>query len=190
MSKPKDTLKALKTLLGMEVKLEQMKLENGTVIEADSFEVEQPVFIITEDEKVPLPVGEYELEDGKILVIAEEGIISEIKEEIEEEVEEEMKEEMGYATKEELAEVKKMVEDIKAMLEPKEEMAANEPEELEEQPTELSEVPQEVQEQLDEPAVEAIKHNPDAQTVEREIVKFGQNRPKNILDNIYAKLNN
>jgi hypothetical protein len=64
-----------------------MTLENGTVLEAESFEAGQEVFILTDDEKVALPVGEYELEDGMILVVAEEGLIAEIKEAVEEEVE-------------------------------------------------------------------------------------------------------
>ena len=133
ISKIKDVLN-----LSEEVKLEQQALENGTVLEAEAFEAGNEVFIVTEDEKVAVPVGEYELEDGKILVVAEEGLIAEIKEAgaeeaPEEEVEatedvvlEEEKEEMGYATKEELAEVKSMIEEIKAMLEPKEDLSADE----------------------------------------------------------------
>lgn len=81
-----NVLNQIKQLLGMEVKLEQMKLADGmTVIEADSFDPEMAVVIVTEDEqKIPLPVGEYELEDGRILVVAVEGIIAEIKEKEEE----------------------------------------------------------------------------------------------------------
>lgn len=77
-----NVINQIKQLLGMEVKLEQMMLADGmTVIEADSFEAEMAVVIVTEDEqKIPLPVGEYELEDGRILVVAVEGVIAEIKE--------------------------------------------------------------------------------------------------------------
>jgi hypothetical protein len=77
-----NVLTQIKQLLGMEVKLEMMKLADGmTMIEADSFDPEMAVVIVTEDEqKIPLPVGEYELEDGRILVVAVEGIIAEIKE--------------------------------------------------------------------------------------------------------------
>ena len=80
-------LNKVRTLLGMEVKLEQMKLADGvTVIEAESFEPEMEVFVVTEDEqKIPLPVGEYEMEDGRILVIENEGIVKEVKEKMEEE---------------------------------------------------------------------------------------------------------
>ena len=82
-------LNKVRELLGMEVKLEQMKLGDGvTVIEAETFEAGSEVFVVTEDEqKIPVPVGEYELEDGRILVVVEEGVISEVKEK-EEEVEE------------------------------------------------------------------------------------------------------
>ena len=72
----------IKTLLGMEVKLETMKLSDGvTVLEAEMFEAGNEVFVVTEDEqKIALPIGEYEMEDARILVVIEEGVISEIKE--------------------------------------------------------------------------------------------------------------
>jgi len=75
-------LEKIKALLSNEVKLEQMLMGDGvTKIEADTFEAGKEVFVVTEDEqKIAVPVGEYELEDGRILVIVEEGIISEIKE--------------------------------------------------------------------------------------------------------------
>lgn len=84
-------LNKVRVLLGMEVKLETMKLADGvTVIEAESFEPEMEVFVVTEDDqKIPVPVGEYEMEDGRILVVEVEGIVKEVKEK-EEEVEEEV----------------------------------------------------------------------------------------------------
>jgi hypothetical protein len=202
ISKIKDVLN-----LSEEVKLEQQALENGTVLEAEAFEAGNEVFIVTEDEKVAVPVGEYELEDGKILVVAEEGLIAEIKEAGAEEapeeeveatkdvvLEEEEKEEMGYATKEELAEVKSMVEEIKAMLEPKEDLSADElgnlvTEELcKHEKVELSEVPEEVQAELNEPAAEPIKANPE---VKENLSKFSisQNRRMSTLDRVMAKFN-
>jgi len=191
--------------LSESVKLEQLKLENGTVLEADELKSGEEIFILTEDEKVALPVGEYELEDGRILSIKEEGIISELKEEKEEEEmpeeeEKEEKEEMGYATKEELAEVKKMVEEIKAMLDPKEEkeekeeMSADElgnlmTEELaKHEKTELSEVPEEVQDELNQPAAEPIKANPEVQT--KQNFKFATKRKLSTLDRVMNKIIN
>lgn len=87
--RPTEMLNKITSLLGTQVQLEEMKLENGATIEADSFAGGENVFIVTEDEKVPLPVGDYTLEDGKILVVSEEGVISEIKETMEEESKEE-----------------------------------------------------------------------------------------------------
>lgn len=116
-----NVLTQIKQLLGMEVKLEQMKLADGmTVIEADSFEPEMSVVIVTEDDqRIALPVGEYELEDGRILVVAVEGIIAEVKEKQEEAPEVEIEVEQPEAevpveaeVTPEVANPKKMVESI------------------------------------------------------------------------------
>lgn len=205
--KSNNVIEKIKDVLNLneEVKLEQAKLDNGTVIEADAFESGNEVFIVTEDEKVALPIGEYALEDGKILVVAEEGLISEIKdaeaeEETEEEVEEveakeEEKEEMGYATKEELAEVKDMIEEIKAMLEPKEDLSSDDlgnllTEELaKHEKVELNEIPVEVQAELNEPSAEPIVSNPE---VHKTISKFSvsKNRKSTTIDRVMERLNN
>jgi membrane-associated HD superfamily phosphohydrolase len=198
--KSNNVIEKIKDVLNLneEVKLEQQALDNGTVLEADAFEADNEVFIVTEDERVALPVGEYQLEDGRILVVAEEGIISEVKEAGEEEVEEveaeeEEKEEMAYATKEELAEVKEMIEEIKAMLEPKEDLSSEDlgnliTEELSKH--ELSEVPQEVQEELNEPAAEPIMANPEADSTNKPSFKFAQNRKPSTLDRVLNKIIN
>jgi len=177
-----DMISKIKEVVGLseEVKLEQQTLENGTVLEAEAFEAGNEIFIVTEDEKVAVPVGEYEMEDGRILVVAEEGLIAEIKTGEEEEVEEveaKEEEEMGYATKEELAEVKQMIEEIKAMLEPKEEMS----EEVKE------EVVEEVKEELS--AVKPIKHNPEASTPQKKQVQFAKGQFNTTLDRVLSKLN-
>ena len=198
--KSNNVIEKIKDVLNLteEVKLEQQALENGTVLEADSFEADNEVFIVTEDERVAVPVGEYQLEDGRILVVAEEGIISEVKEAGEEEVEEveaeeEEKKEMAYATKEELAEVKEMIEEIKAMLEPKEDLSSEDlgnliTEELSKH--ELSEVPQEVQEELNEPAAEPIMANPEADSTNKPSFKFAQNRKPSTFDRVLNKIIN
>lgn len=123
-----------------EVKVEMatMKLAGGVVVEAESFEAGENVFLLGEDdEKVAAPVGEHELEDGRILVIVEEGVIAEIREAGTEEVAEEVveeeestemaQEEMAYVTKEEFgAAIDELKEMIAAMLPKEEEMAAEE----------------------------------------------------------------
>lgn len=87
--KEKTILNKVKALLGLEVKLEQMKLADGvTVIQADMFEPEAEVMIVTADEQmIPLPIGEYELEDGRMLIVTVEGVIAEVKEKVIEEEE-------------------------------------------------------------------------------------------------------
>jgi hypothetical protein len=122
------------------------------------------------------------MEDGKILVVSEEGLIGEIKsaeqeeEEVEasEEVELEEEVEAKYATKEELAEVKSLVEEIKTMIENKEEM---------------SEVEEQVKAELSEtPATEAITHNPEPK--KQVNLKFAQNRKQGTIDRVMQKLIN
>lgn len=129
--KAQETLNLIREKLGLskEEKLElaTMQLENGTTLEAEAFEAGNEVFVVTEDERVPLPVGEYEMGDDKILVVSEEGLIAEIKSE---EAEEELAEESEFASKSELAEVKSMISELKEAIEamkPKEEMSKQEP---------------------------------------------------------------
>ena len=183
-------LNEIKTLLNIEVKLEEQKLENGTVVSAEAFEKGKEIFIVTDDEKVAMPVGEYILEDGRLLVVEAEGVIADVrevsdevpaKEEETEDLEEEVKEEMSYATKEELAEVKTMVEEIKAMLEPKEEISEEVKEEFTEEVTEV------VKEELS--AVKPIKHNPEASTPQKKQVQFAKGQFNTTLDRVLSKLN-
>lgn len=173
------------------VELATAKLDNGTVLEAEAFEAGKEIFIVTEDDKVALPVGDYTMEDGKMLVVAEEGIIAEIKDLDEEEAPAEKEveaeeEEMGYVTKEELAEA---VSEIKAMIDElkKEEMSEEVAKEAE---VELSEeLPKEVKEELSEPAAEPIAHNPE-QKNNNIGFKFAKNRKPSTFDKVLSKINN
>lgn len=163
------------------VELATMQLENGTTVESEAFETGNEIFIVTEDEKVALPVGEYTLEDGLKLTIEQEGIIASIGEAEVEEVEAAA----DYATKEELAEVRKAVEDIVTMIEElgygkkDEEMASEEvKEELSEEPTKeiLSEV-------------EKVKHNPESE--EKTQLNIPSNsKPMNTLDRVMQTISN
>jgi len=202
-----EMLNQIKSVLGVElsteekIELAQAKLENGTVLEAESFESGQEVFILTDDEKVALPIGEYEMEDGKILVIAEDGIISEIKEggeeevveeeEEVEEVEEELKKEDKYATKQELAEIKSMVEEIKELMkEGKKEEMQKEEELMSHKLTELAcQEDEALKEELSKPASEPIKHSPEAKEELNKVV-YSQKRNLTTKDIVYSKIAN
>ena len=50
--KSTEMLNQIKTLLNIEVKLEEQKLENGTRVEAESFEKGKEIFILTETKKI------------------------------------------------------------------------------------------------------------------------------------------
>ena len=183
----------IKALLGMEVKLETMKLENGTEIEAEAFEAENEVFIVSEEEKVALPIGEYELEDGKILVVVEEGIISEIKEK-EEETEEEVEAEVEVEEEEEMqaetATPKKVVESVsKETHFAKIEEMQKEIDALKlslESKEEVEEVKEEVELSAEE--VAPIKHNPEADAAKKDTFLYSQKAPKTTKSVIYNKL--
>jgi len=197
--KATEMLNKVKDLLGVElqeeVKLEQMKLENGTVIEAEAFEKDNEVFIVTEDERVPVPNGEYQLEDGKILVVNE-GIISDIKEmeeEVEEEEatseEEEMKEEV-YASKDEVSELKAIIEDLKAKLELKDQEVAEEIGlAMTTMLSEQEKVEEAVKEELSQPAAEPIKHNPEGE-VKKENHLYAQKRRLSTRDRVLERIVN
>jgi len=111
----KEIVKKICVALNIEVKLEQMKLNDGvTVIEADSFEANNEVFIVEYDQRIPLPVGEYVVENGMLLIVTQEGVIAEIKEQ-EEPAEEEAPEEEMKKDEEKMIEksaVKKTVESM------------------------------------------------------------------------------
>ena len=185
----------IKTLLGMEVKLEQMKLMDGvTVLEADMFEAGNEIFVVTEDEqKIPVPVGEYEMEDGRMLIVVEEGIISEIKEkeeeeeevEVEEPIEEEVKKEQEMETAKSAP--KKVVESvIKESFFSEIEALKKENETLKAELSKLNEVKENEVELSEE--VKPISFNPENEN-KVESIKFASKRPRTIMDSVLNKLN-
>ena len=182
----------IKTLLGMEVKLETMKLMDGiTIFEADAFEMDKEVFIVTEDEqKIPVPIGEYELEDGRILVVEVEGIILEIKEVA---TEEEVVEEAPVVEEEVEAQAtptaKKTVESIvKETFFAEIEKLTNENIELKAKLENLSKVNEVTTEVTELTDVKPISFNPE-NTNEVEHFQYGSKRPRTIMDSILEKIN-
>lgn len=179
-----------------EVKFEQMTLENGAVLEAEAFEAGNEVFVVSGEDRVPAPVGEHTLEDGRVLVVAEEGVIAEIKEaaaaeeeasveiEVEASAEEAATELAEMPVQEEapavaaivekvLEEIAMMREEMKAM---REEMGGYAKKE------EMSAIKAELSA---EPAAKPIKHNPETKQANK--VEF--KRPAKSLDRVLARLN-
>jgi hypothetical protein len=183
----------IKTLLGMEVKLETMKLMDGiTIFEADAFETDKEVFIVTEDEqKIPVPIGEYELEDGRILVVEVEGIILEIKEvAIEEEVVEEAPEVEEEVEAQATPTAKKTIESVvKETFFAEIEKLTNENIELKAQLEKLSKVDEVTKEVTELSDITPISFNPE-NTNEVEHFQYASKRPRSIMDSIIEKINN
>lgn len=182
-----NVINEIKTLLGMEVKLAQMKLKDGvTVLEADAFEMDNAVFIVNGEERIPLPVGEYELEDGMILVVAVEGVIAEIKEPVAEVEEPEAEVEVEVeAQAETVATPKRIVESVSK------EMFFAEIEKLRTEIAELKSVKEVIKEELssDEIVVEPLTHSPEVKN-EVKLNKFSSNRPLTTQDIVMSKLFN
>ena len=205
--KSNNVIEKIKDVLNLneKVKLEQTKLENGTIIEADSFEEGNEVFIVSEDQLVAMPVGEYILEDTRLLVVEEEGLIADVREVSDEvpaketeEGEEELKEEDDdYAEEADVADWKGMeiriknledaIADIKSEEGLKEELSAIE--KGNNLTVELSqEIPVEVQAELNEPSADPIVSNPNSfKTLSK--FKIGANRKANTMDRVLANFN-
>tara|TARA_R100000655_G_scaffold5896_1_gene17582 strand:+ start:83 stop:736 length:654 start_codon:yes stop_codon:yes gene_type:complete len=211
-----EILSKIKTLLGVEaeeVKLAQMKLVDGlTIVESESFKAEDSIVIITEDGKVPLPEGDYELEDGRLLVVKEEGVIFEIKEgeakeeEKEEEVvEEEAREEEEYMEKETaspkkivetiskesfFSEIEKLKEENESLKKELEDVKLKAVEKTEETKEELTEEKTEETKEVElsvEEEVTPIVHNPENKK-ETEGFRFSANRTETTLDRVMKRL--
>jgi hypothetical protein len=180
-----NVLTEIKRLLGMQIQLEQMTLDNGTVIEAEIFEAGQPVFIVNGEDRVALPIGEYILDNGMILVVAVEGEIAEIKE--------------ATPTQEETPEVEVEVEQAAEPTAPKKVIESTVREshfskEIEDLKAEIESLKTELSKQTEvkevvELSAEPLTHNPDAkQNVEK--ILFSQGREMTTFDRVMSKIAN
>ena len=213
--KANDMLNKIKTIIGgielteevKEIQLAEMKLQNGTVVEAEEFKEGEAIFIKSDDERIAMPVGEYVLEDGKLLVVEEEGIIADMRDVSddvpakEEASEEEVKEEMAEEELDEEAAVydwEGMEKRIKNLEDAIADLKADKVEASEETKEDIKEdIVEEVKEELTEEvkeelsAVETVapvKHNPEAKNESKFTLKKN-NYPKTLQSRIYEKLN-
>jgi hypothetical protein len=191
----------IKAALGFQVNLAQMKLEDGiTIVEAEAFEPDYSIGIVTADGIVPLPVGEYTLEDGKILVVAVEGIIAEVKDAMPEATVAEAPEAPVNVTVEadtQAPQPKRVVESVSketffAEIEKLKVEFSAQIEELKAVKTELESLKVEKQAlevklNSQEEGAEPIVQNPEAE-VKVQGFAYGQNHPETILDNVFSKI--
>jgi len=207
-------LSSVKEEAVVEVKFAQMNLENGTVLEAEAFEAGNEVFIVNEEDRIALPVGEYALADGNVLYVSEEGVIGEIKSaeaEVEEEVAEVAAEPVAELEAEEPANPKKIVEShttethfaeeapmeekIKAIVMPIIEEVKAELSAIREQMGYAKEKMSAVEAENNElktelsaqSAAKPIKHNPEV--APKAEVKFATRKPQTAMNRVLSKLN-
>ena len=210
-------LNKIKTLLNIQVKLEDMKLENGTVIESESFEKGKEVFILTDDERVALPVGEYILEDSRLLVVEEEGIIRDVREvsdeapekedkEITEDLEDKEEEMEDDGKEADVADWKGMEKRIQNLEDAIADLKGDKMEEVVEEDLkeesegilksrtvkeEFNEVEEKVKEELSKPSSQPIKHSPESKKSEKPRgFLYSQNRMATTMDRVLSRLNN
>ena len=175
------------TQLETKVELAQAKLENGTVVESESFKEGDEIFIVTDDDKVAMPVGEYVMEDGKLLVVKEEGIIADYRE-VSDEVPAEEKDMAEEESPAEKADWAKSYEELKNKVDNLEDAIADIKERLGEK-EDYKKLEEEVKQQLSEtPAAEPITHSPEVK--KKYNLKYAQNRQQNSLDRVLNKMYN
>ena len=181
MNAKEKLLKLKKVLLGEEEKpkeeLERLPLQGGEIIveiEGDRINV-----VGEDDQLIPAPEGQHTLEDGRVVIVEEEGIIAKIKQPEEEvEAEEKPKEEVEmeqeqkqpeYVSKSDFDALASKIETLLAKQE--------EPAKVELEAVELEEAPQKV------------KHSPEKNN-KPELIKFAKSAKPNTKSLIYQKLFN
>jgi uncharacterized protein YuzE len=183
----------------VEVELAQVKTEDGAAIfDAEAFEIGQAVFIVTEEGNIPVPTGEYTLEEGLKIKVDEQGVIVEVEtegaEEVAEEVEakdEPMKEETGMmesAPKKVVKSKTEMEESYFSKIETRLSAIEKSNEDLKAVNVQLSAENEELKKQLAETPAPHTKFNPDAEAQRDVKFKIGARREETIQDRVFNQL--
>lgn len=208
MSNAKDILnRVYEIVMGKEeqetkVELAQVKTANGEAIfDAEAFEIGNNVFIVTEEGMIPVPVGEYELEDGLKIKVDESGVIVEVEspeaekvEEVVEEVEakdEIEKEETGMMESMPKKVVKsktEMEESYFSKIEARLSAIEKKNEDLKALNVQLSAENEELKKALAETPAEHTKFNPEANNQNAIQFKIGARRGETIQDRVMNQL--
>ena len=182
-------LNQIRPLLKLEVKLEDMKLENGTMVTAETFEKGSEVFIDSDGEKIAMPVGEYLLEDGRLLVVEAEGLIADVREvsdEVpakEEETTEDLEEVVTEVPEEVATEVEAIIEAVVEVIAPVIEEVKEEIEELKRLYSDNK------KKEKMSASRKPLRHSPEAKAPQKQQVQFGKGKFNTTLDRVLNKLN-
>jgi len=179
-SKATNILNDIMQKLSAITEVETKEVEN---IEVQAEEVETPEVeeVALSEDSTEVELSEEVEESTEEVELAEEEVKEESTE-LEEEVSEEVELMEGYVKEEDfnskIAELEDMIKSIK------EDMMV-EYNKVEQEKAELS---SQLEKLSAEPAAEPIAHAPSQKNEEKEVVKFGQNRPANTLDRVFSKL--
>ena len=191
----------------VQVDLAQVKTADGAAIfDAEAFEIGNAVFIVTEEGNIPVPMGEYILEDGLKIMVDEQGVIVEVATEGAEEIEEvEEVEAKDMAEKEEegmMGKDKKESKMPKKIIKTKTEMEESyfnkfdarlsaiekTNTDLKAVNVQLSAENEELKKQLAETPAEHTKFNPEAEAPRDIKFKIGARREETITDRVFNSL--
>ena len=182
------------------VELAQVKTMDGEAIfDAEAFEIGNAVFIVTEEGNIPVPMGEYMLEDGMKIEVDEQGVIVEVSIEGEEEIVEEVieakdeieKEETGMmeaAPKKVVKSKTEMEESYFSKIETRLSAIEKANEELKAVNVQLSAENEELKKQLAESPAEHTKFNPEANNQTNVQFRIGARRGETIQDRVFNQL--
>lgn len=191
----------------VQVDLAQVKTADGAAIfDAEAFEIGNAVFIVTEEGNIPVPMGEYILEEGLKIKVDEQGVIVEVETEGAEEIEEveeveakdmAEKEEEGMMGKDKM-EAKMPKKIIKTKTEMEESyfnkfdarLSAIEKTntDLKAVNVQLSAENEELRKQLAETPAEHTKFNPEAEAPRDIKFRIGARREETITDRVFNSL--
>lgn len=206
----KEETAPIETAPVVEVEMAEKKTIDGTAIfDSETFSIGEPVFLIAEDgTKIPVPMGEYSLEDGTSIVVDDSGIIVEVATAEEEAQDQEvntmmpeamqnqpMKEQIKKASELTPAAAKKVVkikseseESYFSKIEARLSRIENESENLKSMNVKLSEENEALKKALAETPAQHTKFNPDAQTERAISFKIGARREETIADRVMNAL--
>jgi hypothetical protein len=188
----------------VKVELAQIKTADGqAIMEAEAFEIGNAVFVVTEEGNIPVPMGEYILEEGLKIKVDEQGVIVEVETEGAEEIEEVEAKDMVEKEEEDMMGKDKMEAKMpKKIIKTKTEMEESyfnkfdarlsaiekTNKDLEAVNVQLSAENEELKRQLNETPAEHTKFNPDAEVKRDFQFKIGAKRNETIQDRVFNSL--
>jgi len=204
LSRVYDIVMGKETEEAVKVELAQIKTADGqAIMEAEAFEIGNAVFVVTEEGNIPVPMGEYILEEGLKIKVDEQGVIVEVETEGAEEIEEVEAKDMVEKEEEDMMGKDKMEAKMpKKIIKTKTEMEESyfnkfdarlsaiekTNKDLEAVNVQLSAENEELKRQLNETPAEHTKFNPDAEVKRDFQFKIGAKREESITDRVFNSL--